>query len=110
MAFHRSILKHRRISLAGYEHISGTSVSGCSLDFQLPVQNLFCNVKVNDYRTGAEMWMQAGYNGGVPISHEFFIRQMSGKLNYVIADELMPEMEEKMRVEMMDEKEARYRK
>lgn len=56
------------------------------------------------------MWMQAGYNGGVPISHEFFIRQMSGKLNYVIADELMPEMEEKMRVEMMDEKEARYRK
>ncbi|XP_024372780.1 uncharacterized protein [Physcomitrium patens] len=57
-----------------------------------------------------EILAEAGYNGGVPISHEFFIRQMSGKLNYVIADELMPEMEEKMRVEMMDEKEARYRK
>lgn len=54
--------------------------------------------------------MQEGYNGGVPISHEFFIRQMSGKLNYVIAEELMPEMEEKKRIAMMDEKEARYRK
>ena len=65
---------------------------------------------MNDDRTGADMWMQAGYNGGVPISHEFFIRQMSGKLNYVIAEELMPEMDEKKRIEMMDEKEARYRK
>lgn len=53
--------------------------------------------------------MQEGYNGGVPISHEFFIRQMSGKLNYAIAEELMPEMEEKKRIEMMDRKEVRYR-
>ncbi|KAG0580531.1 hypothetical protein KC19_4G180100 [Ceratodon purpureus] len=56
-----------------------------------------------------EVLAEAGYNGGVPISHEFFIRQMSGKLNYVIAEELMPEMDEKKRIEMMDEKEARYR-
>lgn len=65
---------------------------------------------MNDDRTGADIWMQEGYNGGVPISHEFFIRQMSGKLNYVIAEELMPELDEKKRIEMMDEKEARYRK
>lgn len=35
---------------------------------------------------------------------------MSGKLNYVIVDEFMFEMEEKMWVEMMDEKEVCYRK
>lgn len=35
---------------------------------------------------------------------------MSGKLNYVIAQELMPEVEEHKRTQMMDEKEIRYRK
>lgn len=58
---------------------------------------------------GAEVWVQAGYNGGVPITHEFFIRQMSGKLNYVIAQELLPDVPEEKRIEMMDEKEVRYR-
>jgi hypothetical protein len=55
------------------------------------------------------VWVQAGYNGGVPITHEFFIRQMSGKLNYVIAQELLPDVPEEKRIEMMDEKEVRYR-
>ncbi|CAK9205745.1 unnamed protein product [Sphagnum troendelagicum] len=56
------------------------------------------------------MSVQAGYNGGVPITHEFFIREMSGKLNYVIAQELMPEMDEAKRIQYMDEKEVQYRK
>ncbi|CAK9205610.1 unnamed protein product [Sphagnum jensenii] len=56
------------------------------------------------------MSVQAGYNGGVPITHEFFIREMSGKLNYVIAQELMPEMNEAKRIQYMDEKEVQYRK
>lgn len=59
---------------------------------------------------GADVWLQAGFNSGGPISQEFFISQMSGKLNTVITQELLPEVDEALRQVFLEKKEARFRR
>jgi hypothetical protein len=54
--------------------------------------------------------MQAGFNDGQPIPQEYFINQMSGKLNTDIAHELLPKMDELALQAFLNKKEARFRR
>lgn len=53
--------------------------------------------------------MQIGYNGGVPIDEEFFIKNVAGKHNDDIARALFPDDFERG-LKFCDEKEAMFRR
>ncbi|OAE33625.1 hypothetical protein AXG93_4689s1110 [Marchantia polymorpha subsp. ruderalis] len=55
-------------------------------------------------------WGQAGFNNGEPMTKEYFLKQISGKLNSVIAAEHFPLLDEPARAKITEEKEARFRR
>ncbi|CAM6086005.1 unnamed protein product [Calypogeia fissa] len=56
-----------------------------------------------------EIFQQAGFQGGAPMTKDYFLKQISGKLNTVIAFESFPELSEDERQKVTDNKEARFR-
>ncbi|KAI5655841.1 hypothetical protein M9H77_33028 [Catharanthus roseus] len=56
-----------------------------------------------------EMLLEIGYNGGVPITDEFFIEHIAGKHNEDIASFLFPDDHERG-VKFVDDKEAMFRR
>lgn len=56
------------------------------------------------------MFMQIGYNGGVPITEEFFIEKISGKHNDDIARGLFPDGDLEKGLKFTEDKEALFRK
>ncbi|KAL3700791.1 hypothetical protein R1sor_018813 [Riccia sorocarpa] len=61
------------------------------------------------FEQGWAEWGQAGFNNGEPMTKEFFLTQISGKLNSVITAEQFPHLDESAREKITEEKEARYR-
>lgn len=53
--------------------------------------------------------LQIGYNGGVPITEEFFVKNIAGKHNDDIADFLFPD-DHQRGVKFLDDKEAMFRR
>lgn len=56
-----------------------------------------------------EMLLEIGYNGGVPITEEFFVQHIAGKHNEDIASALFPE-DHARGLKFVDDKEAMYRR
>ena len=54
--------------------------------------------------------LQVGFNGGVPISEEFFVEHISGKHNEELSHLLLPDWEFGKAMQFMDDKEALFRK
>ncbi|KAL6906359.1 hypothetical protein ACP4OV_003960 [Aristida adscensionis] len=57
-----------------------------------------------------ELLLQVGFNGGVPITEEFYSASISGGHNEDLARELFPEMDHQKAMQFMDDKEAMFRK
>lgn len=53
---------------------------------------------------------QAGFNGGVPITEEFYSANISGGHNDDLARSLFPGMDHQKAMRFMDDKEAMFRK
>jgi hypothetical protein len=53
---------------------------------------------------------QAGFQGGAPITKDYFLKKISGKLNTVIALEHFPALSEAERQKITDNKEVTYRR
>lgn len=58
----------------------------------------------------AETWLQVGYNGGEPITYEFFMSEMRGKLDTIIAQELMPWMDDAQHQQFLEEEAYRFQR
>ncbi|KAF6135597.1 hypothetical protein GIB67_015450 [Kingdonia uniflora] len=57
-----------------------------------------------------EMLQEIGFNGGVPITEEFFIKNISGKHNEDICEVLFPDWDHEKGMKFMDDKEAYFRR
>lgn len=62
------------------------------------------------YSTFRDMLQEVGFQGGDPITEEFFSKTISGKHNDDIGAALFPDWEESQRQKFMDDKEALFRR
>lgn len=54
--------------------------------------------------------MQIGYNNGVPIDDEFFIKNIAGRSDVEAAQNLFPDWELEKGLKFLEDKEAKYRR
>lgn len=62
------------------------------------------------YSTFRDILQEVGFQGGDPITEEFFSKYISGKHNDVVAAALFPDWDESQRQKIMDDKEALFRR
>ncbi|CAM6038411.1 unnamed protein product [Sphagnum compactum] len=55
-----------------------------------------------------ETLVEVGYNGGEPITYEFFMSEMRGKLDTIIVQELMPWMDDAQHQQFLEEEAYRF--
>ncbi|KAA8515793.1 hypothetical protein F0562_018596 [Nyssa sinensis] len=91
--------------------------SNCSLSFLAPLEAILfdidgtlCDSDPLHYDAFCEMLQEIGFNGGVPITEEFFIKNISGKNNEDLARLLLPDWDFQKAMKFMDDKEAMFRR
>ncbi|XP_010274619.1 PREDICTED: haloacid dehalogenase-like hydrolase domain-containing protein Sgpp isoform X2 [Nelumbo nucifera] len=89
----------------------------CSLSSLAPLEAILfdidgtlCDSDPLHYFAFREMLQEVGFNGGVPITEEFFIENISGRHNEDICHILFPDWDIKKGLKFMDDKEAMFRK
>ncbi|WOH09269.1 hypothetical protein DCAR_0728725 [Daucus carota subsp. sativus] len=74
------------------------------------IDGTLCDSDPIHYHAFVEMLQEVGFNGGVPISEEFFVENISGKHNEELSHLLLPDWEFGKAMQFMDDKEALFRK
>uniref|UniRef100_A0ACD5THX9 Uncharacterized protein n=1 Tax=Avena sativa TaxID=4498 RepID=A0ACD5THX9_AVESA len=106
---------HRR-SVAG---ASDMTAAGESMDLQklAPLEAILFDIDgtLSDsdpfhFLAFRDLLQQVGFNGGVPITEEFYSANISGWHNDALAGQLFPELDHDKAMEFMDQKEALFRK
>ncbi|XP_057475553.1 haloacid dehalogenase-like hydrolase domain-containing protein Sgpp [Actinidia eriantha] len=90
--------------------------SACSLSRLAPVEAILfdvdgtlCDTDPIHHHAFREMLQEIGFNGGVPITEEFFVENIAGRHNDDIATRLFPEDRERG-LKFCDDKEAMFRR
>ncbi|MCO5557076.1 hypothetical protein L7F22_010632 [Adiantum nelumboides] len=73
------------------------------------IDGTLCDSDPLHYLSFREMLQEVGFQGGVPITEEFFIENISGRENFYIGVSLFPEWEQDRRDKFLSDKEARFR-
>uniref|UniRef100_A0A5B7C3Q3 Haloacid dehalogenase-like hydrolase domain-containing protein Sgpp n=1 Tax=Davidia involucrata TaxID=16924 RepID=A0A5B7C3Q3_DAVIN len=91
--------------------------SNCSLSSLAPLEAILfdidgtlCDSDPIHYDAFRVMLQEVGFNGGVPITEEFFIKKISGKHNEELAGMLFPDWDFQRALKFMDDKEAMFRR
>lgn len=74
------------------------------------IDGTLCDSDPIHYHAFVEMLQEVGFNGGVPISEEFFVEHISGKHNEELSRVLLPDWEFEKAMQFMDDKEALFRR
>ncbi|KAL6323487.1 hypothetical protein AAG906_039060 [Vitis piasezkii] len=97
--------------------ISCSAHSKCSLSFLAPLEAILfdidgtiCDSDPLHYYAFRDMLQEVGFNGGVPITEEFFIETISGKHNVNLATILFPDWEPQRSQKFLEDKEAYFRR
>lgn len=88
-----------------------------SLSFVAPLEAILfdidgtlCDSDPIHYNAFREMLQEVGFNGGIPISEEFFVVNISGKHNEELCGVLFPDWDLQRAMKFMDDKEAMFRR
>ncbi|KAG8382469.1 hypothetical protein BUALT_Bualt05G0080500 [Buddleja alternifolia] len=73
------------------------------------IDGTLCDSDPLHYYAFREMLQEIGFNGGVPITEDFFVKNIAGKHNEDIASTLFPDDHERG-VKFLDDKEAMFRR
>ncbi|CAA6669726.1 unnamed protein product [Spirodela intermedia] len=73
------------------------------------IDGTLCDSDPIHYFAFREMLQEVGYNGGEPITEEFFAKNISGGHNDDLARFLFPDWDHKTAMKFMDDKEAMFR-
>ncbi|KAK9273060.1 hypothetical protein L1049_017867 [Liquidambar formosana] len=91
--------------------------SKCSLTFLAPLEAVLfdidgtlCDSEPLHYDAFHEMLQEVGFNGGVPITKEFFIEKISGRHNEDLCGILFPDWDLQRSRKFLDDKEALFRR
>ncbi|XP_077235217.1 haloacid dehalogenase-like hydrolase domain-containing protein Sgpp [Tasmannia lanceolata] len=89
----------------------------CSLSRISPLETVLfdidgtiCDSDPLHYFAFREMLQEVGFNGGIPITEEFFVENISGKHNEYICETLCPGWDLQRSLKFMDDKEAMFRR
>ncbi|XP_042506184.1 haloacid dehalogenase-like hydrolase domain-containing protein Sgpp [Macadamia integrifolia] len=89
----------------------------CSLSRLAPLEAVLfdidgtlCDSDPLHYLAFRELLLEIGYNGGVPIDEEFFVKNISGKHNPDICRAIFPDWDMEKGLKFMDDKEALFRR
>ncbi|BFI30490.1 phosphoglycolate phosphatase [Marchantia polymorpha subsp. ruderalis] len=74
------------------------------------VDGTLCDSDPLHYAAFRDMLQEIGYNGGVPITEEFFVKYISGRFNPDIGRFLFPEWEVAAQTKFTEDKEAYFRR
>ncbi|KAF5946465.1 hypothetical protein HYC85_016693 [Camellia sinensis] len=92
-------------------------VVSCLLSFLAPLEAILfdidgtlCDSDPVHYYAFRDMLQEIGFNGGVPITEEFFVKTISGKHNGEPSRILLPEWDFQRAMKFMDDKEAMFRR
>ncbi|KAI8545542.1 hypothetical protein RHMOL_Rhmol07G0047800 [Rhododendron molle] len=90
--------------------------SSSSLSFLAPLEAILfdidgtlCDSDPIHYLAFREMLQEIGFNGGAPITEEFFIQRISGKHNGQLCEVLLPDWDFPRAMKFMHDKEAFFR-
>ncbi|THG05948.1 hypothetical protein TEA_011101 [Camellia sinensis var. sinensis] len=93
-----------------------TSVSSCSLSRLAPleavlfdVDGTLCDTDPIHHQAFSVMLQEIGFNGGVPITEEFFIENIAGRHNSDISTRLFPDDYEQS-IKFLEDKETMFRR
>ncbi|KAF8412513.1 hypothetical protein HHK36_000481 [Tetracentron sinense] len=91
--------------------------SKCSLSGIAPLEAVLfdidgtlCDSDPLHYLAFRELLQEVGFNGGVPITEEFYIETISGNHNEYICGTLFPDWDLQKSLKFMDDKEAMFRR
>ncbi|CAA6673805.1 unnamed protein product [Spirodela intermedia] len=74
------------------------------------IDGTLCDSDPIHYFAFRELLQEIGYNNGVPITEEFFVKYIAGKHNQDIASFLFPDWDQQKAMKFMDDKEVMYRR
>ncbi|XP_020519800.1 haloacid dehalogenase-like hydrolase domain-containing protein Sgpp isoform X2 [Amborella trichopoda] len=74
------------------------------------IDGTLCDSDPLHYLAFRDMLQEVGFQGGIPITEEFFSQNISGKHNEDIAQFLFPDWEHQKGMKFMDDKEAYFRR
>ncbi|KAL2491369.1 Haloacid dehalogenase-like hydrolase domain-containing protein Sgpp [Abeliophyllum distichum] len=74
------------------------------------IDGTLCDSDPIHYHAFREMLQEVGFNGGAPISEEFFVKNISGMHNEELCHVLFPEWDLKRARKFMDDKEEMFRR
>ncbi|XP_077242934.1 haloacid dehalogenase-like hydrolase (HAD) superfamily protein isoform X1 [Tasmannia lanceolata] len=94
-----------------------TESNRCSLSQLAPLEAILfdidgtlCDSDPLHYIAFRELLQEVGFNGGVPITEEFFVENIGGKHNDDICKILFPNQDLQKSLKFMDDKEAMFRR
>ncbi|XP_042510789.1 haloacid dehalogenase-like hydrolase domain-containing protein Sgpp [Macadamia integrifolia] len=99
--------------------ISSTSLSTerCSLSQVAPLEAVLfdidgtiCDSDPIHYLAFREMLLEIGFNGGVPIDEDFYVKTIAGKHNPDLCPVLFPDWDVEKALKFLDDKEAMFRR
>eukprot|EP00262_Sarcandra_glabra_P007990 TRINITY_DN2115_c0_g1_i2.p1 TRINITY_DN2115_c0_g1~~TRINITY_DN2115_c0_g1_i2.p1 ORF type:complete len:294 (+),score=58.20 TRINITY_DN2115_c0_g1_i2:128-883(+) len=101
------------MSVSSNSHVT----EGCSFSGLAPLEAILfdidgtlCDSDPLHYLAFREMLQEIGFNGGVPVTEEFFVENISGKHNDEIVGVLFPDGDLQKGLKFMDDKEAMFRR
>ncbi|PRQ57027.1 putative HAD-like domain-containing protein [Rosa chinensis] len=101
---------------AGLNHFPLCCGSKCSLAFVAPLEAILfdidgtlCDSDPLHYYAFCEMLQEVGFNGGVPITEEFFIENISGMHNEELCGVLFPDWDLQRARKFFEDKEDMFR-
>lgn len=74
------------------------------------VDGTLCDSDPIHYEAFVEMLQEAGFNGGVPITEEFYVENIAGKHNEYLCGALFPDWDFEKGMKFLNDKEALFRK
>ncbi|KAF7137936.1 hypothetical protein RHSIM_Rhsim07G0039800 [Rhododendron simsii] len=111
------ILAHHTVYFGGNNKSFILGSSSSSLSFLAPLEAILfdidgtlCDSDPIHYHAFREMLQEIGFNGGTPITEEFFIQRISGKHNEQLCEVLLPDWDFPRAMKFMYDKEAFFRR
>ncbi|KAJ4957693.1 hypothetical protein NE237_024804 [Protea cynaroides] len=96
---------------------SSNSTERCSFSgvapleaFLFDIDGTLCDSDPLHHLAFREMLLEIGFNGGVPIDEEFFVKNIAGKHNPDICRAIFPDWDMEKGLKFMDDKEAMFRR
>lgn len=74
------------------------------------IDGTLCDSDAIHYQAFREMFIEIGYNNGIPITEDFFAETISGKHNDYLGKDLFPDWSFEKCAKFLDDKEARFRR